>query len=314
MLCLKQGEVDSGGLLREILIRDLGKCINCDVCVDACQQRHGRARMTMTGPVFGQYQLPDVCRNCPDTPCVQACHLDGMHRHDGRTFVSEACRGCNKCVEACPYGVVILLPREHAKRENFFKRIITQARDGQHQPGKFVDGHVAADASRCVQCGVCGYNCPVGIQVRDYAREGKIVDDARCVKCGLCIEKCPRGTLRWDTVARGLPETPTPLLRADKCDLCSAYGESACVKECPTGAMLRLPADERLRALNEQLYAAVNERVNLKPKVSAWSSGPIELFDEMPGSVPTNPNRSEQLSHSTASSKKSNARFSDEVA
>ena len=59
------------------------------------------------------------------------------------------------------------------------------------------DAHVTPDAARCVQCGVCGYNCPVGIPVRDYARIGKVVDDPRCVQCGQCIEVCPRGTLRW---------------------------------------------------------------------------------------------------------------------
>ena len=56
---------------------------------------------------------------------------------------------------------------------------------------------VAADASRCVQCGICGYNCPVGIEVREYARRGENVSDSRCISCGACIEKCPRGTLRW---------------------------------------------------------------------------------------------------------------------
>jgi ferredoxin len=56
---------------------------------------------------------------------------------------------------------------------------------------------VTADASRCVQCGICGYNCPVGIQVREYARRGQHVTDPRCISCGACIEKCPRGTLRW---------------------------------------------------------------------------------------------------------------------
>lgn len=56
---------------------------------------------------------------------------------------------------------------------------------------------VVSDASRCVQCGICGYNCPVGIQVRDYARRGQQVTDSRCITCGACIEKCPRGTLRW---------------------------------------------------------------------------------------------------------------------
>ena len=56
---------------------------------------------------------------------------------------------------------------------------------------------VTADGSRCVQCGICGYNCPVGIEVREYARRGENVTDSRCIGCGACIEKCPRGTLRW---------------------------------------------------------------------------------------------------------------------
>ena len=63
------------------------------------------------------------------------------------------------------------------------------------------DAHVMPDATRCVQCGVCGYNCPVGIPVRDYARQGRMVDDPRCVQCGQCIAVCPRGTLRWETPA-----------------------------------------------------------------------------------------------------------------
>ena len=155
--------------MREILVRDLAKCIDCNACVKACETRHGRARMTMSGSRFGHYQLPDVCRNCADTPCVNACHLDGMHRHEGKTFVSDACRGCNKCVQACPYGVVKLLPRKHEERHSFFKTILGQALGkNENQPQIF---RIKTDATRCVQCGICGYNCPVGIQVRDYARE-----------------------------------------------------------------------------------------------------------------------------------------------
>ena len=62
-----------------------------------------------------------------------------------------------------------------------------------HQLGK-----VTADATRCVQCGVCGYNCPVGIDVRSYARQGLPVDAPTCITCGNCINVCPRGTLRWE--------------------------------------------------------------------------------------------------------------------
>ncbi|MBI5035371.1 MAG: 4Fe-4S dicluster domain-containing protein [Chloroflexi bacterium] len=239
--------------MREVLVRDLAKCIDCKACVTACENRHGRARMTMAGARFGRYQLPDVCRNCPDTPCVNACHLDGMRRHEGKTFVSDACRGCNKCVQACPYGVVKLLPREHEERQGFFKSILAQAfGESKQAPANF---HIATDATRCVQCGICGFNCPVGIQVREYAREGRTVDDERCIGCGLCVAKCPRGTLRFETY----PTLPVSKFRADKCDLCRGYGESACVKECPTGAMLRLPADERLVQLNPALYDAVTQ-------------------------------------------------------
>ena len=56
---------------------------------------------------------------------------------------------------------------------------------------------VTTDASRCVQCGICGYNCPVGIEVREYARRGENVTDSRCISCGACIDNCPRGTLKW---------------------------------------------------------------------------------------------------------------------
>ena len=66
-------------------------------------------------------------------------------------------------------------------------------------------GRVASDATRCVQCGVCGYNCPVGIPVRDYARQGLMVDHAACITCGNCIQVCPRGTLRWETTVSRNP-------------------------------------------------------------------------------------------------------------
>lgn len=71
-------------------------------------------------------------------------------------------------------------------------------------------GRVVPDASRCVQCGVCGYNCPVGVPVRDYAHRGLPVDDPQCLTCGQCIEVCPRGTLRWETTAHALVADHSP--------------------------------------------------------------------------------------------------------
>jgi heterodisulfide reductase subunit C len=76
--------------------------------------------------------------------------------------------------------------------DGFFKRRPDSAEN------KKAPGHVAADALRCVQCGVCGYNCPMGIDVRSHARQGLSIINSGCLECGVCIAVCPRGTLRWD--------------------------------------------------------------------------------------------------------------------
>lgn len=58
-------------------------------------------------------------------------------------------------------------------------------------------GLVVAEPGRCVQCGICSHNCPVGIDVRAIAREGLAVTDRRCLLCGSCVARCPRGTLAF---------------------------------------------------------------------------------------------------------------------
>lgn len=62
-------------------------------------------------------------------------------------------------------------------------------------------GIVLAEPGRCVQCGICSHNCPVGIDVRAYASEGAAVTDPRCLLCGSCIARCPRGTLSFQSLA-----------------------------------------------------------------------------------------------------------------
>lgn len=64
-------------------------------------------------------------------------------------------------------------------------------------------GQVTPDSSRCVQCGICSYNCPIGIDVRAHALRGAPVQENRCLTCGECILRCPRGVLRFESA---LPE------------------------------------------------------------------------------------------------------------
>ena len=59
-------------------------------------------------------------------------------------------------------------------------------------------GHVVPEPSRCVQCGICTFNCPVGIDVRRHVWLGKPVIDSYCLTCGECVNRCPRGVLRFE--------------------------------------------------------------------------------------------------------------------
>jgi NAD-dependent dihydropyrimidine dehydrogenase PreA subunit len=61
-----------------------------------------------------------------------------------------------------------------------------------------VEGQVVPDPTRCVQCGVCTYHCPVGINIRQHAWLGVPIKDSRCLTCGECVARCPRGVLRFE--------------------------------------------------------------------------------------------------------------------
>ncbi len=61
-----------------------------------------------------------------------------------------------------------------------------------------VSAFVVSEAVRCVECGICSFNCPFGIDVRGRARLGLPVAEAYCLTCGECVARCPRGTLRFE--------------------------------------------------------------------------------------------------------------------
>lgn len=59
-------------------------------------------------------------------------------------------------------------------------------------------GQVVPEQGLCVQCGICTFNCPVGIDVRQHVWEGKVIDDSHCLTCGECLQRCPRGVLHFE--------------------------------------------------------------------------------------------------------------------
>ncbi|HHH42238.1 MAG TPA: 4Fe-4S dicluster domain-containing protein [Chloroflexi bacterium] len=65
-------------------------------------------------------------------------------------------------------------------------------------------GRVVPDSSRCVQCGICSFNCPLGIDVRAHAWRGEPVNGGHCITCGECVARCPRGALRFEQIPHSL--------------------------------------------------------------------------------------------------------------
>jgi ferredoxin len=63
------------------------------------------------------------------------------------------------------------------------------------------EAQVVPDSARCVQCGICSHNCPVGIDVRAHAWRGKSIFDSHCLTCSECVNRCPRGVLRFEQLS-----------------------------------------------------------------------------------------------------------------
>ncbi|MGB5845310.1 MAG: 4Fe-4S dicluster domain-containing protein [Anaerolineales bacterium] len=74
------------------------------------------------------------------------------------------------------------------------------------------EGCVVPDSTRCVQCGICSYACPIGIDVRRYAWKGRSISEGYCLTCGECVARCPRGVLRFE---RSSLFEPLPTLKRE---------------------------------------------------------------------------------------------------
>ena len=67
----------------------------------------------------------------------------------------------------------------------------------RHRRDVLAGGVVAPEAVRCVQCGICSFNCPIGIDVRRQVWLDRQIEDPHCLTCGECVRRCPRGVLRF---------------------------------------------------------------------------------------------------------------------
>jgi len=57
--------------------------------------------------------------------------------------------------------------------------------------------HVKAEKEKCISCGICNKNCPMGLDVKKMVNEKGTTYNAECINCGKCIDNCPKKVLSY---------------------------------------------------------------------------------------------------------------------
>lgn len=97
---------------------DADRCVMCHTCEVACKGTHNLELGVKWRKVVEIWagEFPDVsrtfvslsCLHCAEPPCEPACPTGAISKRaeDGIVVVDkDKCDGCQKCYEACPYGI-----------------------------------------------------------------------------------------------------------------------------------------------------------------------------------------------------------------
>ncbi|UCH57011.1 MAG: 4Fe-4S dicluster domain-containing protein [Candidatus Bathyarchaeota archaeon] len=103
------------------IVRDYLKCSGCRRCEIACSMHHedwmwpeaSRVRVFMP---FPGVEVPHLCAQCDDYPCVDSCSFDALSVDEDTSAVivdREKCTSCALCIKACPGQVPFLHPGDN---------------------------------------------------------------------------------------------------------------------------------------------------------------------------------------------------------
>ena len=94
---------------------DAAKCTACKACELACSfTKEGAfapasSRIRVLQLHHAGMNVPTVCMNCVDAPCVDGCFTGAMHRDEETGMVlydANMCVGCWTCIMVCPFGAI----------------------------------------------------------------------------------------------------------------------------------------------------------------------------------------------------------------
>ena len=99
--------------MEKILVVAYEKCTGCRLCEMVCSVNHTgvnnptRSRIHIIKWPMEGFELPMVCQQCEEAPCIAVCPNDALSRDLtlGRVTLNyDLCIGCKMCVTACPFG------------------------------------------------------------------------------------------------------------------------------------------------------------------------------------------------------------------
>ena len=99
------------------MVADEKLCHGCQSCMVACSLVHegqvipSRARIQVDVDPFTGSHAIHYCHQCLRAPCAESCPVEAIRWVEGGYWtVDEAlCIGCGSCVEACPFGAMLLM-------------------------------------------------------------------------------------------------------------------------------------------------------------------------------------------------------------
>lgn len=121
------------------------------------------------GCVPSRVFVTNLCQGCVARPCISSCNFGAVSIVGGKSVIDgEKCKGCMKCVKACPYNAIvkIVVPCENACPVDAVK--------------KDENGHAKIDFDKCISCGKCVGACPFGA----VHEKSQIIDVLKHMKSG----------------------------------------------------------------------------------------------------------------------------------
>ncbi|MEM3013636.1 MAG: 4Fe-4S dicluster domain-containing protein [Candidatus Bathyarchaeia archaeon] len=107
--------------VRRFVSSDPSKCTGCGLCEYVCALEKERFLLNPLRSRIRVVRLTSflniamTCRFCEDAPCVKTCSRKALKQSEkgGVLIVDEdKCDSCGWCVQACPYGGIVLHPEK----------------------------------------------------------------------------------------------------------------------------------------------------------------------------------------------------------